>query len=108
MTPPLLDNKFLALVQALPPETEALAKTFGAFVRARVLRSALELLRAVCLYSLCDLRLHEIAGLFSAARRTITDEGIRARLNNCGPWLQQLVTLALAKDLPELSATPWR
>ena len=46
MTLPLLDNKFLALVQALPPETEGLAKTLGAFVRPRVLRSALEHLRA--------------------------------------------------------------
>lgn len=108
MTPPLLDNKFLALVQALPPETEALAKTLGAFVRPRVLRSALELLRAVCLYSLCDLRLHEIAGLFSAAHRPITDEGIRGRLKHCGPWLQQVVSGALAQELPGLSATPWR
>jgi hypothetical protein len=108
MTPQFLDNKFLALRQDLPEETEQLAVELGAFVRPRVLRSPLQLLHAVLLYCLCDLRLREIAALFSLTRRSISDEGIRSRLKRCAPWLQQLVARALAKQLPELSPSGWR
>jgi len=47
MTPPFLDNQFLALRQDLPQQTESLAVELKAFVRQRVLRSPLELLRVV-------------------------------------------------------------
>ena len=99
MTPQLLNNKFLSLCQDLPQQTEQLAVDLNVFLRQRVLRSPLELLRAVLLYSICDLTLRQIAGLFAGSRRKITDEGIRARLNLTRPWIEEIVKILLCQNL---------
>lgn len=99
MTPQFLDNKFLTLRQDLPQQTEALAHDYQAFVRPRVFRSPLELLRAVLLYCICDLSTRQIAGLLTGSRRQITDEGVRTRLKGCRAWVQQIVNLALCQTL---------
>jgi hypothetical protein len=99
MTPQFLDNQFLTLRQDLPQQTEALAFEHKAFVRQRVFRSPLELLRALLLYSICDLASRQIAGLFTGSRRKITDEGVRARLKGCRAWIQEIVNLALCQTL---------
>jgi hypothetical protein len=99
MTPLFFDTKFLALQQDLPPETLALALEHKAFVRQRVLRSPLELLRALLLYSFCDLSLRQIAGLLTGSGRQITDQGVRSRLQGCKGWIQEIFKLALGQTL---------
>lgn len=99
MIPQFLNNKFLALRQDLPQQTESLAVELKAFVRQRVLRSPLEWWRARLLYSICDLTSHQIAGLLTGARRQITDEAIRARLQRCRAWIQEIVKISLAQNL---------
>lgn len=108
MPPPLLDNKFLSLLQDLPQETESLAVELKAFVRPRVFRSALELLRAVLLYSICDLRLRQIAALWAGSGRALTDEAVRARLNGCAGWVEQIVKRSLAQSLSLPPCKGWR
>jgi hypothetical protein len=108
MTPRILDNKFLSLLQDLPPETEALAVELNAFVRQRVFRSALELLRAVLLYSVCDLRLRQIAALWAGSGRALTDEAVRARLKGCAGWVEQLVKRSLVQSLRLPACPGWR
>jgi Transposase DDE domain len=99
MTPQFLDNKFLALRQVLPQQTESLAVELKAFVRQRTLRSPLELLRLVLLYCICDLTSRQIAGLLTGSRRKITDEAVRARLKGCRAWIEELINISLCQDL---------
>lgn len=99
MTPEFLDNNFLSLLQDLPPEIESLAVEHNAFLRQRILRTPLELLRVVLLYCICDLSLRHIAGLLTGSRRKITDEAIRLRLNGCRGWVEEIVKDALQQNI---------
>jgi hypothetical protein len=91
MTPQELDSKFQQLQQWLPTQTEDLARKHGAFKRARRIKTVFELLRAVMLYSICDLSLREIAGWFTGRGQPMTDESVRGRLNCCSKWLAALI-----------------
>ena len=99
MTPPFLDNKFLARRQDLPEQSEALAIELKAFRRQRVLRSPLELLRVLLLYCICDLTTRQIAGLLTGSHRQISDEGVRTRLKACRLWIEEMLKLALCQNL---------
>ena len=56
------DSMFNALLQALPPEVEQLARDHKAFQRARKIQTPVQLLRMVCLYSGLDKSLRDVAG----------------------------------------------
>lgn len=90
MTPQEFDSKFQQLEQELPVEIEELAREHKAFQRVRKIKTVSDLLRAVMLYSVCDLSLREIAGWFTGRRRRITDEAVRRRLKCCVKWVAAL------------------
>lgn len=96
MTPQELDSKFQQLQQELPAETEALAREHKAFQRARRIKTVFDLLRAVMLYSVCDLSLREIAGWFTGRGQRMTDQAVRGRLKCCSKWIEAV----LGKMLP--------
>jgi hypothetical protein len=91
MPPQWIDNKFQQLLQELPAETQELAREYKAFQRSRRIKTASDLLRAVLLYSACDLSLREIAGWFTGRGQRMTDEAVRGRLKCCAEWIEALV-----------------
>jgi Transposase DDE domain len=102
MTPQEIDNKFQELQQELPSEFAILAKEYGVFVRARKIKSPVELLRVVLLYSIGDLSLRELAGWMIGHRCRITDEALRVRLHGCVNWVKAILGLMLPPlKLPE-------
>lgn len=98
MTPQELDSKFQQLKQELPAEIEELAREHKAFQRARRIKTVFDLLRAVLLYSVCDLSLREIAGWFTGRGQRMTDEAVRGRLKCCSKWIEAV----LGKMLPSV------
>jgi hypothetical protein len=91
MTPQELDSKFRQLQQELPAETEELAREHKAFQCARKIKTVSDLLRAVMLYSACDLSLREIAGWFTGRGQRMTDDAVRGRLKCCAEWIRILM-----------------
>ena len=110
MTLEEVDHKFERLYQELPEATAALAREHGAFHRARRIKSVAALLRAVLLYSLCDLPLRTIAGWFTGHGQRLTDEAVRGRLQGCGPWLKAVLGQMLPRpwSTPPAGPTAWR
>lgn len=91
MTPQEIDNKFYQLQQELPAEVQALARQYKAFQRSRRIKTVSDLLRAVMLYSICDLSLREVAGWFTGRGQRITDEAVRGRLKCCATWIEAVI-----------------
>ena len=91
MTPQEFDSRFEQLEQELPVATAELARQHKAFQRARRIKTVSALLRAVLLYSICDLSLRELAGWFTGHGQRLTDEAVRGRLQGCRQWLEALV-----------------
>lgn len=102
---PLQDitSQYAQLRQELPPESEQMARECQAFQRARVIKSADELLYLVLLYSIADLSVREIAGVCAGSGKPISDEGVRQRLAACPQWVEGL----LGKVLPASTLPPW-
>jgi hypothetical protein len=98
MTPQEIDNNFCQLQQELPAEVQELAREHKAFQRARRIKTIYDLLRAVLLYSACDLSLREIAGWFTGHGQRMTDEAVRVRLKCCAKWVEALI----GKTLPNV------
>ena len=91
------------ILQDLPPDALELAREAGAFLRSRQIDSPAELMRAVFLYCGLDQSLREVAGTFTLLGDRITDEGIRKRLNACGPWVKAVLSQMLpARNLDNL------
>lgn len=91
MPPQEIDSKFQQLLQELPAETRELARECKAFQRSRRIKTVADLLRAVMLYSACDLSLREIAGWFTGRGQRMTDEAVRGRLKCCAKWIEALI-----------------
>ena len=53
------------------------AREHGVFVRARTIKTAGELLRAILLYGIGDLPLRSVAGWFTGEGQNITDQARR-------------------------------
>jgi hypothetical protein len=85
------DTLFEELLQDLPPETAHMAREFKAFVRAKKVKTPVQLLRVVFLYCGLDKSLREVAGTFTALYEAITDQAVAERLRACGPWVQALL-----------------
>jgi len=108
MPSPDPDTIFAQLLQDLPPETEALAREFKAFTRARKIKTPGQLLRAVLLFSALDFSEREVATnlvLVNPEMGGLTDEAVHQRLAACQPWLQALLPRLLrAQAWPALPA----
>jgi hypothetical protein len=103
MPPQWIDNKFQQLLQELPAEAQELAREYKAFQRSRRIKTVSDLLRAVLLYSACDLSLREIAGWFTGRGQRMTDEAVRGRLKCCAKWIEAPVGKMLPRVEPPQS-----
>ena len=67
--PPIteINNKLARLLQELPEKWKELAHEQGALTRARKIKGAEELLRAVFSYAVSDYSLRAVAGLLTGA-----------------------------------------
>jgi hypothetical protein len=99
------DTLFEELLQDLPPETVQMAREFKAFVRAKKVKTPVQLLRVVFLYCGLDKPLREVAGTFTALYESITDQAVAERLRACGPWvkamLRRMLPLSAVDTLPQ-------
>lgn len=83
---------------------EATARETKAFLRARVLKSAVDLLRLVLAYCLGDRGLRATsAWAASTGFVDISDVALLYRLRNCGDWLTKLVGEVLSSYAPAAS-----
>ena len=98
------DTLFEELLQDLPAETVPMAREFQAFVRAKKVKTPVQLLRVVFLYCGLDKPLREVAGTFTALYESITDQSVAERLRACGPWVKALLRRMLA--LPAVETLP--
>ena len=98
------DTLFEELLQDLPSETVQMARAFKAFVRAKKVKTPVQLLRVVFLYCGLDKPLREVAGTFTALYESITDQSVAERLRACGPWvkamLRRMLPMAPVETLP--------
>jgi len=85
-------SKNVSWTQELPVELEQRARESRAFQRARLIKSAEELLELVLLYSMADLSLREVAGVWTGRGTPLSDEAVRQRLAACPQWLAGLVS----------------
>jgi Transposase DDE domain len=104
---PLTDpgTLFEELLQDLPPETVQMAREFKAFVRAKKVKTPVQLLRVVFLYCGLDKSLREVAGTFTALYESMTDQAVAERLRACGPWVKAMrrrrLPLSAVDTLPQ-------
>ncbi len=103
--PPIaeINNKFARLRQELPENWQELSHEQGALTRARKIKGAAELLRAVFSYAVADYSLREVAGLLTGERHPITDEAVRLRLHQCEAWLESMLCATLLGHAPPLA-----
>jgi hypothetical protein len=102
------DTLFEELLQDLPPETERMAREFKAFVRAKKVKTPVQLLRVVFLYCGVDKPLREVAGTLTALSESITDQSVAERLRACGPWVKALLRHMLPTSAEEILPHGWR
>jgi hypothetical protein len=68
-----------------------MAREFKAFVRAKKVKTPVQLLRVVFLYCGLDKPLREVAGTFTSLYESITDQSVAERLRACGPWVKAML-----------------
>lgn len=80
------------LKSVLPSDLERLARENKALVRQRRMKGALNLLRLVLAYAICDWSLR-LVGAWGAIQKIaeLSDVAILYRFRRCGPWLGGLV-----------------
>jgi hypothetical protein len=96
------DTLFEELLQDLPSETVQMARACKAFVRAKKVKTPVQLLRVV--FCGWDKPWREVAGTFTALYESITDQAVAERLRACGPWvkamLRQMLPMTAVEPLP--------
>ncbi len=97
------NHKFDYLLDRLPAGWEEMAVEHHAFTRARQIKSPKELLRAVFSYAVADYSLREVAALLTQEQKWISDQGVHARLSNCGAWLETLLAQLLCDKATQVS-----
>ncbi len=85
------DRIFEEIMQELPEEIEKMAKEHKAIQRARKIKTVVQLLRIVLMYSGLDKSLRQIAGIISMLYEPITDQSIMERLEGCTEWIKASV-----------------
>lgn len=89
---------FEALLGDLSSEMAVLARAFKAFSRRRKIKSPLDLLRAVLLYSGLDQSLRQVAGTLTLLDERISASSVHERLCACGPWIKALLQHLLPRS----------
>ena len=79
------------LLENLPQDYQQTAIKSKAFLRARKIKSPMELMHLVMMYCGVDQVLREVAGNFTLLNEKITDTAIQKRLRACGPWLKMIL-----------------
>ena len=102
------DTLFEELLQDLPAETVQMAREFKAFMRAKKVKTPVQLLRVVFLYCGLDKSLREVAGTFTALYESMTDQAVAERLRACGPWVQALLRRLLPRAVTASLPPGWR
>lgn len=101
----LRDEVWAVILAHFPPgpELERLARTTGALVRKRHVRSASDLLRVALSYGFCGLTF-KLASLYSRSNGSASLSGpaLFRRIQKCGDWLESLVTAKLRDRMPSL------
>lgn len=82
------DKVFEEIMQELPEEIEKMAKEKKALQRGRKIKTVVQLLRIVLMYSGLDKSLRQIAGIISMLYEPITDQSIMERLVGCTDWIK--------------------
>lgn len=92
MPPTNSDTLFEKLLQDLPSDLVNSARQFKAFRRSRKLKTPIDVIRAVLLYSGLDQSLREVAGTMTLLLgESITDQAISERLAAAKPWVRVLL-----------------
>jgi hypothetical protein len=95
------------LAAHLPLDLAASAKASGAWVRRRGIQRAVDLLRLVFAYAVCDWSLRLVgAWLVTLGLADLSDVAIFKRLQHCQRWLGELVTAVLAQRQVWLAPRP--
>jgi hypothetical protein len=79
------------LLDNLPRDYQETAKQSKAFLRARKIKSPMELMHLVLMYCGIDHVLREVAGNFTLLNERITDTAVQKRLIACAPWLKMIL-----------------
>src|SRR5919197_688170 len=83
-------------------DLEQSARAAGAIQRARVIKSAAQLLRLILAYGLSGLSLRGTAAWAEATgQASFSDVALLKRLKRCGPWLAELVSTLAGVASPE-------
>lgn len=107
--PPWLTDQWSATLQALPPslDLETTAQETRALLRRRAVRRAVDLLRLVLAYAVCDWSLRLVgawATLMGIA--ALSDVAVLKRLQHCRQWLGRIVVDLLQARQVHLQAQP--
>lgn len=91
------------------PELERLARTTGALVRKRNVRTASDLLRVALSYGFCGLTI-KLASVYSCVNgsASLSRPALLRRVQKCGDWLESLVTAKLQDRMPSLAVAGLR
>jgi hypothetical protein len=95
---PLIAQDWDRVERLMPHDLEEMAKTTRALVRHRGIRRALDLLRIILAYSVCDWSLRLVgAWCVLAELADLSDVAILNRLRNSTPWLGCLIVRLLQR-----------
>lgn len=106
----LLEQHWETLEQGLGLELENSARAMGAFVRAREIRSAKDLLRLGMVFGLQDWSYAQIgAWALMQGMGNLSGDAVRGRLLNCESWLRWLVGQVMKQRSAALACQPgWK
>jgi hypothetical protein len=89
---PLISDDWVRMSARIPVEVEALAWETKALQRRREVKSALDLLRMVLAYSVCDWSLRLVGAWATIiGLGHLSDVAVRKRLRNTLPWLGRII-----------------
>jgi len=96
--PPLVGDDWAQMCARIPVDVEELAQEAKALQRKREVKSALDLLRLVLAYSVCDWSLRLVGAWATAiGLGHLSDVAVRKRLRNALAWLGRIVGAWLQK-----------
>lgn len=104
---PMVDEDWQALSNRIPVDIDTLARETKALQRRREVKSALDLLRLVLAYSVCDwpLRLVGVWATVIGLGR-LSDVATRKRLRHCQAWLGRIIGAWLQQRRSALPRRP--